>query len=135
MGDRTVLRDLALFAGCSADDLSVLLAGSEELDVEQGEVVVREGRHDHEFYVVLEGSARVVRDGSSLARLDPGDFFGEGALLSGRPRNASVIALTDMRVLVVPEERFGDLLARVPGFSAAVRLGPDGRSGEPAAEG
>jgi CRP-like cAMP-binding protein len=128
MGDRTVQRDLDLFSGVTAEDVAQLITGCEELDVEPGEIVVREGRHDHEFYVILEGRAEVVRDGSVLVTLGPGQFFGEGALLSGGPRNASVQACSGMRVLVVPEALFRDLLDRAPAFSDAVRDGADGRT-------
>ena len=127
MGDGTVLRGLALFACCSAEDLSFVLAGSEEIDVEPDELVVRKGRLDHELYVILAGEAAVIRDGSEPASLGPGDFFGEAALLSGRPRNASVQASSDMRLLVLPETVFRELFGRVPGFAAAIRGGTDGR--------
>jgi CRP-like cAMP-binding protein len=127
MGERTGLRDLELFAGCSADDLALVGASGEELEVEPGEVVVREGRHDHEFYVILDGRAAVTRDGTELARLGRGDFFGAAALLKGGPRNASVQASSGMRLLVVPEETFRELLRRAPSFATAVHLGADGR--------
>lgn len=134
MADVTALSDLELFGGCSAADLALIGASSEELAVEPGELVVREGRYDHEFYVILDGVAGVTRGGSELARLGPGDFFGVSALLSGQPRNASVTASTDMRLLVVPEETFRQLVSRVPSFAASVHWDAGGR-GAPAVTG
>jgi CRP-like cAMP-binding protein len=128
MGDVTVLRDLELFADCSPADLALISASAEELAVEPGELVVREGRYDHEFYVILDGVAAVTRGGSELARLGPGGFFGVSALLSGQPRNASVTASTEMRLLVVPEETFRELVSRVPSFAAAVDRAGGGRA-------
>ena len=53
------------------------------------------------LFVLLEGGARVVRGSRTLRRLGPGDFFGEVAVMDGRPRSASVIAESDVRCVVL----------------------------------
>jgi putative peptide zinc metalloprotease protein len=62
----------------------------------QGQEVAKEGAAGSVFFVILQGSARVVRKGRTLARLGPGDFFGEIAILTETPRVASVFAQGDV---------------------------------------
>jgi putative ABC transport system ATP-binding protein len=71
-----------------------------------GEVVIREGDPGHELFLVSEGEVKVDRAGTEVARLGPGDFFGELALLSGNPRNASVIATNPLETYVLGESDF-----------------------------
>ena len=68
----------------------------------EGQRILRKGFSGSGLYVVLDGEARVVLDGSEIARLGRGDFFGEvSALLGGEP-TADVVAKTPLRCLVVP---------------------------------
>jgi CRP-like cAMP-binding protein len=96
--------------------LSVL--GSEDLDVVAGEakiqaylpgeVVVRQGDVGTEFFFILEGDAEVRRGegetGAAVAALNPVQFFGEMALLTGEPRSATIVAKTRLEVLVISKE-------------------------------
>jgi CRP-like cAMP-binding protein len=66
------------------------------------------------MFVLLEGRARVVQSGRTVARFGPGDFFGEISLLDGEPRSASVVAEDPVRCLVLDGRDFGDALAREP---------------------
>jgi CRP/FNR family cyclic AMP-dependent transcriptional regulator len=127
MTEQATSRRLSLFEGCSAAELDQITASGEEVEVEPGEIVVREGRFDHEFFVILAGTAAVLKAGAEVARLGPGEFFGETALLTGQARNASVEADGPMRLLVIPEERFHDLLDLVPAFAVTVRRGAEQR--------
>jgi putative ABC transport system ATP-binding protein len=71
-----------------------------------GEVVIREGDIGHELFLVSEGAVSVQRDGGEVARLGPGEFFGELALMSGAPRNATVTAADALEAYVLGEEDF-----------------------------
>jgi putative ABC transport system ATP-binding protein len=71
-----------------------------------GEVVVREGDVGHELFMVSDGEVRVERAGHEVARLGPGEFFGELALMSGDPRNATVIAADPLETYVLGEADF-----------------------------
>jgi CRP-like cAMP-binding protein len=70
------------------------------------EVVVREGDIGHELFMVSDGEVRVERAGHEVARLGPGEFFGELALMSGAPRNATVIAADPLETYVLGEADF-----------------------------
>jgi CRP-like cAMP-binding protein len=63
---------------------------------------------------VLDGQARVERDGKTMARLGKGDFVGEVSIIDQQPRSASVIAESPMTLLVVSARSFGALLDDVP---------------------
>ena len=88
-----------------------------------GDVVIRQGEIGHELFLVSDGSVKVERSGQEVARLGPGEFFGELALLSGNPRNADVIATgpletyvlgeSDFRIAMDQSESFRDQLRRV----------------------
>ena len=71
-----------------------------------------------EFLVVVEGEAEVRRDGEVIATRGPGTFFGETALLLDRPRNASVVAKTDMTIEVIDRQDFRRLLEEYPDLYA-----------------
>jgi CRP-like cAMP-binding protein len=111
------LQDVTLFAGCSRSDLKAIARRAEDRRVAAGEAIVTEGEPGHEFFVLLEGTARVSRDGRKVATLEPGSGFGELALLEKAPRNATVVAETDVELVVLGESEFAGLLDEVPGFA------------------
>ena len=110
-----LLRGIPLFAQCSKKELGEIAGVAEEVEVEAGRVLIREGAPGHDFYVVLDGALDVVRDGQG--RVDvvgPEDFVGETALLSRRPRNATVTAATRVSLLRIGDADFVALLDRMP---------------------
>ncbi|MDP9336290.1 MAG: cyclic nucleotide-binding domain-containing protein [Actinomycetota bacterium] len=84
---------------------------------------MNEGDRGSEFFVILDGTARVSRQGRKIATLGPGSGFGELALLDNAPRNATVVADTDMELVVVGQHEFEGLLADVPGFARKMLAG------------
>jgi CRP-like cAMP-binding protein len=85
--------------------------------VPSGKVLVKEGAVGHEFFLILEGQAVVRRGGRRIAMLGPGQYFGEMALLDRGPRSATVVADTDMDLLVLGQREFSGLLDQVPSLS------------------
>jgi flavin reductase (DIM6/NTAB) family NADH-FMN oxidoreductase RutF len=81
-----------------------LLSAGEEHVFEAGETVIRQGEGGGDAFVILGGFARVVRDGKDVARLGAGQFFGEVAMLDGRPRTADVVAETGLRCIALSRE-------------------------------
>lgn len=94
--DPARLRPLPLFEGIHEDDVNMIAEHMEERLVSAGEHLTREGASGYFFFVILDGTASVERQGELLATLGPGDFFGEAAVLEATRRNATVTATSDM---------------------------------------
>ena len=93
------------------------------MHVAAGTAIVTEGAAGADFFVILSGNARVDRHGQKVAELGPGGFFGDLALLDRAPRNATVIAMTDMDLAKLGQRGFDGLLERVPGFAKKLLAG------------
>jgi|RhiMethySRZTD1v2_1073278.scaffolds.fasta_scaffold205965_3 CRP-like cAMP-binding protein len=94
--DPARLRPVPLFEGIHDADVTMIAEHMEERLVSPGEHLTREGASGYFFFVILDGTASVERQGELLAELGPGDFFGEGAILEATRRNATVTATSDM---------------------------------------
>lgn len=116
-GDRQALRHVPLFAGLSASDVAAITRPARAETAAAGDVLCREGAPGHDFFVIVEGEAKVDRGGRVVAQLGPGDSFGELALLDRGPRSATVTAETDMRLLRLAELDFSAVLDEVPALA------------------
>jgi CRP-like cAMP-binding protein len=106
-----------LFSACSKRDLQTIAKASDEVRVEKGKVLVEQGRTGHEFFAIIDGKAKVVRDGKKIATLGPGQYFGEMALLDREPRSASVVAETDLDLIVLGQREFAGIIDAVPSMA------------------
>ena len=111
------LAEVPLFSAASRRDLQKIARASDEVAVKAGRVLVDEGRPGHEFFLILEGTASVRRKNRKVAELGPGQYFGELSLLDRGPRTATVVADTDMKVLVLGQREFLGVLDEVPGLA------------------
>jgi CRP-like cAMP-binding protein len=109
-----LIRRVPLFAECGGRDLEMIGRLADEVDAPAGKTLIQEGATAHEFFAVIEGSMRVEIHGRQIARLGPGDFFGEIALVDGGSRTATVVAEEPSRLLVVGHREFHSLLAQNP---------------------
>ena len=71
-----------------------------------GDVVIRQGEEGEEFFLISDGTVEVVREGHDVASLGAGDFFGEGALITGEPRSATVVAKDELATYVLGKADF-----------------------------
>lgn len=117
------LADVPMFAALSKRDLQQVARRSEDVKVDAGSVLVREGSAGHEFFVIVSGSAVVTRHGKRVAKLGPGSAFGELALLEQAPRNATVTAETPLEVVVLGQREFAGIIDDVPGFARKLLAG------------
>jgi CRP/FNR family transcriptional regulator, cyclic AMP receptor protein len=117
------LQQVPLFSACSKRDLQLVARRAEDVRVAAGKVLVNEGETGHEFFVIIDGTARVTRRGKRVATLGPGSAFGELALLDKAPRNATVIAETPMELVVLGQREFSALIDEVPGFAHKLLAG------------
>jgi CRP/FNR family cyclic AMP-dependent transcriptional regulator len=129
-----LLKSVPLFSGCSKSELRQLASSSDEVDLREGYVLVREGRPGREFFVLIDGKVRVEAQGKKLADLAGGDWFGEIALLTKVPRTATVTATSDVRALVLTDRSFRRVVETMPSIALKVlasvgdRLAADARS-------
>jgi CRP-like cAMP-binding protein len=117
------LRSVPLFDGFTDRHLRRLAQGSDLVGVAAGHAIVEEGQAGEAMYVILGGSARVVRAGRKVAELIPGDFFGELSALDGGPRTASVVADTDMELLRLYRHTLHRMVKDEPGSAIALLEG------------
>ena len=75
-----------------------------------GENVIEEGTKGRDFFVILDGKARITRGGQEVAMIERGDFFGELALFDPAPRNATVTAVGKLRLAVLTQPQFHEVL-------------------------
>ena len=112
------LKTVPLFEGLILDDLLSIDTALGQEDYLPGEVVMVEGEPGSTLYLVLKGEAEVriggAEKGQVVAKLAPGDYFGEMALFDDEPRSASVVALTDATLLSLDRERFSALIGERP---------------------
>jgi CRP/FNR family transcriptional regulator, cyclic AMP receptor protein len=99
--DASQLKSLPLFADVPDQELAQIAGFAQEVTVNAGRELVREGDFSYEFMAIEEGEAEVTRDGQHVADLGPGDFFGEMGLLEKTLRNATVTAQTPMRLVTL----------------------------------
>ena len=109
-----LLRTIPLFSECSRAELEAIARVTDELALPEGRVLMRQGAKGRELVVPLEGDVAIVRNDERIAVKNGGDFLGELALVTGRPRTATATALTDLRVLVLDGLSFDRLLRDVP---------------------
>ena len=117
------LQQVPLFAACSRKDLQLVARRAEDVRVAAGKTLISEGETGHEFFVILDGRARVSRRGRKIAELGPGDAFGELALLEKAPRNSTIVAETDMELVVLGQREFAGIVDEVPGFARKLLAG------------
>ena len=114
------LRSIPFFSSLSKKELKLLATQTDELDVREGKELATEGEFGHEFFVIVDGTADVIRGGEKVRELGPGDFFGEIALLEEDRRTATVKATSAMTVIVMTRADFRALDRSDPGVHAAV---------------
>lgn len=119
-----LLQRVPLFRSLDAAQLRPLANAARVCVYPQDSAIVEQGQRTEEaedgdsFYLISAGRVRVVRDRAGheelLAHLGPGEFFGETALLDGKPRSATVIAEEDTRCLVLPRWELLRVMRRNP---------------------
>ena len=121
------LAETPLFAGLSSRHLRKLARQMNEVTYRDGRVIVEAGRPGQAFFVVVAGGARVypgkVASGRPKARLGPGDFFGEMALLDGELRSATVVADGHTTALRLTRAAFLKMVKQEPTVSVTIMAG------------
>jgi CRP-like cAMP-binding protein len=108
------LKGVPLFADLSRTELLQLERLCEDLEVQPGRVLCKEGEIGREFFVLVDGKVQVIRKGRRVATLSGGDFVGEIALVTELPRTATVTAETPLRLFVLTRREFHAVLDQNP---------------------
>jgi CRP-like cAMP-binding protein/Fe-S-cluster-containing hydrogenase component 2 len=121
----SALSRIPLFSTLSREERQGLAARFQPRYYPRHSVIIREGEPDRSLFLITWGQAAVVQDygtqeEQALTTLEPGDVFGEMALLLERPRSATVWALTRLETLELPGPAFGELLQERPALRQAI---------------
>ena len=121
-----IVKKIKFFASMNMGLLEKVLNRISYYQYAKGEKVCRQGEPGDAFCVVNEGKLLVsVREAflfsRTLARLGPGDCFGEMSLLNSAPRNATVACEADSKVFVLMRENFDQVLAENPAFALEIK--------------
>jgi CRP-like cAMP-binding protein len=119
--DPNRLKSIPLFAEISDDELAEIATFAQEISVEAGRDLVREGDFAYEFMVIEEGEAEVIREGAHVDDIGPGDFFGEVGVLEKALRNATVTAKTPMLLVTLTGWDLRRIERSVPQAVARIR--------------
>jgi serine/threonine protein phosphatase PrpC len=108
------LRHVVIFRHLDMSELCKVLSVVRVVDVQPGEVIIREGETSDALYAIVEGRIEVQRAGVSVRALKAGEHFGEMALFNSRPRSATVMATSNAKLLVMERARFNELVKKEP---------------------
>ena len=116
-----------LFSGVGPVDLAAIAEHAVEVEFPSDHVIARQGEIGTGLFVIEEGEVRVIRDGADIARLGPGEFFGEMSVIDGLPRTAQVVAATATRCLALASWEFERLILEHPMIGLAILRGLSAR--------
>jgi CRP/FNR family transcriptional regulator, cyclic AMP receptor protein len=111
------LASVSLFSACSKKELQAVAKASDEIALPAGKVLCEQGTIGREAFVILDGTAGVRINGKPVTTLGPGACVGEMALLDHGPRTATVVADTDINVLVIGAREFAGIVDEVPAIA------------------
>jgi CRP-like cAMP-binding protein len=117
------LRSIPIFAACGPGDLQRIARLLDEVELADGQVMMREGDPATEMYIVVSGKARVDRGGRTITESGPGAVFGEMSIIGEGRRTATVTAVGPMRAFVVAHREFHSLMDSYPAFRMRILEG------------
>ena len=117
-----LLKKVPMFSNLSQRHLREIGKHADQAKVEAGRVLAQQEKKGWEFIFIVDGKARVEKDGKIIRELSEGDFFGEISLIDGESRTATVTAETDMTLLVVHKTSFDHLLNTIPGLQRKILI-------------
>ena len=110
-----ILGGVTIFGSLAETERERMAASARERLYGDGDAIVRQGEAGSSLFVLIAGTAAVtVEPGGEVARLGPGDYFGEMSLLTGEPRTATVSARGDCRVFEIEAAMFREVAAANP---------------------
>ena len=114
------LQRVPLFSGFNEDELRRVAELSRIVESPMGAVITQIGEPGDSFFVIIDGMVAVRTPVGAGSQLRPGDFFGEMSLVDGEPRSATIVATTDLRLLIVDRFHFWRLLDETPDLTRRI---------------
>ncbi len=97
------------------ESLPAYLINPEVEDYDDGDLIIREGNRDIDFFRLIRGALTVVKGGKKIAELtEPGEYFGEMAAISGEPRSASIVSKGRSTVKRFPGDKLEEIIYKYP---------------------
>ena len=115
-----LLKNVRLFSACNDKELGRIASLVDEINVEKGRVLTKEGEQGGEAFIIADGKASATLRKKKLATYGPGALFGEMSLLDHGPRAATITADTEMHLLVLDPRSFVSLLDEVPSVARKI---------------
>ena len=115
-----LLKRVPLLEGLGRREIEEVGRLAEEIDLPAGHVLMRQGGSGTEFFVIIDGTVRIDRDGAPIKTLGPGDFLGEIALIDDGPRTATATTESPAKMLVVGHREFHSLMDQFPSIQVCV---------------
>jgi uncharacterized protein YhbP (UPF0306 family) len=107
------------------------VAPLQSLEASAGDTIVRQGAPADKFFILLQGEAEIIRDEQPVGTLQPGELFGEAAIMGDQPRSATLRATSDVKLLALARDGFRDLVAQAleiaPDFDRVIRARLEGQ--------
>ncbi|MBI1744579.1 cyclic nucleotide-binding domain-containing protein [Candidatus Acetothermia bacterium] len=116
------LKAVPLFNDLNQKQMNQLARHATEVTIEAGTILAKQGSYGLEFMYIVDGQARVEKNGKTINHLSKGDFFGEISLIDGGLRTATVIAETKITLLVVHKQSFDHMLDAMEGLERKILL-------------
>lgn len=116
------LRQLALFKGADNTAIKHLASAADEIEVEAGHTLIQQGHHHQELFIIEEGGATVTVDDEQVAEIPAGEMVGELSYFVRAGASATVVTSSASIVLVIPYNRFAQILDDNPPLVRAIAL-------------
>lgn len=114
------LKALDLFEGLTTRELSELARVVQEVTMDDGKSIVREGEFEDSMYFIVRGAVRIERGGHLVAELGPRDFFGEMAVFDGETRSATVTAVGRLELLRLSRNDLFEVMEDQPAIGIGI---------------
>ncbi len=115
-----LISKVPLFARCSKKELRLIANIADQIEWPEGKTLIKEGRPGNEFFILIDGTVSVSRDGRKLRDLAAGEWVGEIALISRLPRTATVVTTSPIRALVMTGGNFFQLVEDIPSIAEKI---------------
>jgi len=118
---RSLLKTVDFLAYLDSKEMDAMIACMESRPCRKGDTIIRQGDPGDAFYILTVGAIEVERDGKFVTRLEKGTYIGEMALLSNRPRSATVRAVEEGELYCLPREAFTKILMHNSKIAAVIQ--------------